>query len=277
MEISLTKQQIINFALTAGLEAAKILIKHYLVLHHDDIEQKSDGSPVTIADKESDIKIHELLAPSGIYVLSEETKATDDRFQQKCIWSVDPLDGTKEFIKRNGEFSVNIALVINSVPYFGLIMAPMKGLICYGFSDELPLLANVPTIEFNSIQVDQVLKNSFRISSPSKSKSELISIGSRSHSDPKEKEHLLEFIGNKTIVSSIQVGSALKFISMINGEADIYVRSSPTMEWDTAAGHALILGCGGEILNLKTKAPLKYNKVDLLNPGFVALLNVCPM
>lgn len=272
MDTNLTKHQIANFALTAGLAAAKILIRHHDGLLSDDIETKADGSPVTIADKESDRKIHELLAPSKIYIVSEETKATDERFQQRSIWSVDPLDGTKEFIKKNGEFSVNIALVINNVPYFGLIIAPMKGLICYGFSDDLPLLLRIPVIEFNTIHVEEIIKMSIPISRPQIIRSKLISIGSRSHSDPKEKEHLQDFIGNMPIVSSIQVGSALKFISMVNGDADIYVRSSPTMEWDTAAGHALLLGCGGEILDLKTKSPLTYNKVNLLNPGFVALL-----
>ncbi len=271
MNEKISREQIVFFSLKAGLEAANILLKYYDALKSYEIELKSDGSPVTIADNESDRKIRELLAPSGIYIISEETEASEERLSQELVWLVDPLDGTKEFIKKNGEFSVNIALVRNTRPYFGLIMAPAKGLICYGFADDKPLFGKIKTEEFMGIEVDQILSLCKPIQSSLQKRDEVTKIGSRSHADPKEQDLINCWLPNKTIESSIQVGSALKFITMAFGTADIYLRTTPTMEWDTAAGHALLLGCGGNIFDLNSKRPLVYNKTNLLNPGFVAL------
>jgi len=222
-----------------------------------DVVQKEDRSPLTAAD----MAAHRLIVAAlgeltpAIPVLSEESVAehTDRRREWPRYWLVDPLDGTREFIKRNGEFSVNIALVEAHRSVVGVVHAPVAGYTCTGAragarrherdGSSRPLAVRVPC------------PSPVRVA------------GSRSHGDPRL-HAVLDAIGPHELVP---LGSALKFCLVAGGEADVYLRFGPTSEWDTAAGQALVEAAGGEVTDLALQ-PLRYNLRDtLINPDFIAV------
>ncbi|HML85472.1 MAG TPA: inositol monophosphatase family protein, partial [Bacteroidales bacterium] len=172
----------------------------------DEVEQKHSHDYVSYVDKQSEEQLVDALRqlPLKAGFITEE-KTVSYQGEEYC-WIIDPLDGTKEFIKKNGEFSVNIALIRNTRPYFGLIIAPAKGLICYGFADDKPLFGTIKTEEFIGIEVDQILSLCKPIQSSLQKRNEVTKIGSRSHADPKEQDLINCWLPNKTIESSIQVG-----------------------------------------------------------------------
>jgi len=221
-----------------------------------DVTYKDDKSPLTAADLAS----HEVLkagladlAPE-IPTLSEEGKATgyEERRSWHRFWLVDPLDGTKEFIKRNGEFTVNVALVEDGVPVLGIVHAPTLGrtygATCGGAwrrdggGERCPIRASGTGAEA------------------------LVVVASRSHAGP-ELTAFLEAMPEHSLRS---MGSSLKLCLVAEGAADVYPRIGPTMEWDTGAAHAVVLGAGGRVLDLEGE-PLAYNKENLLNPYFIVL------
>lgn len=214
------------------------------------IEHKEDHSPLTLADKAANQVIVKNLQKhfANIPIISEEEKNIDfeHRKNWERFWLVDPLDGTKEFIKRNGEFTVNIALVERGLPVLGVIYAPVLGALYYGDKNKGAFKA-----------MEGVTKN-INVSHHSEPK---IAVGSRSHQSLQDQEALSR-LGIKEMVS---MGSSLKFCLVAEGKADIYIRTQPTMEWDTAAGHAIVLAAGGNVNGLT------YNKPDLLNGGFECL------
>jgi 3'(2'), 5'-bisphosphate nucleotidase len=218
---------------------------------------KADDSPLTLADKESHIVISTMLAEAfpDIPVLSEEGKTIpfNERENWGKFWCVDPLDGTKEFINRNGQFTVNIALIDNGKPVVGIIYIPVTNVFYYG-----------------NVGVEAIKEDEKGISDLStlKRTRELIAVGSKSHSAPEEKE-LLEKMGVKDVVSK---GSSLKFCMVAEGKADVYYRHGPTMEWDTAAGQAIVEAAGGVVLD-SDQSPFVYNKQNLLNGSFYCLSN----
>jgi len=218
---------------------------------------KADDSPLTLADKESHIVISTMLAEAfpQIPVLSEEGKtiAYSERENWTKFWCVDPLDGTKEFINRNGQFTVNIALIENGKPMVGIIYIPVTKEFYYG------------NIGVEAIKEDE---NGIKPLNTQKRKQNLIAVGSKSHSTPEEKE-LLEKMGVTDVVSK---GSSLKFCMIAEGKADVYYRHGPTMEWDTAAGQAIVEAAGGVVLD-SDKKPFSYNKQNLLNGSFYCLSN----
>ncbi|MEN9968482.1 MAG: hypothetical protein RIR94_660 [Bacteroidota bacterium] len=235
------------------------------IYQHDfSVLEKNDGSPVTKADLAASACIEEILAPLGIPITGEESDKApfEERQHWEQCWCVDPLDGTKEFVKRNGEFAINIALIENGKPIFGLIASPVQEEILIG-SKEI----GVFVLHFKD--VDQA-ENWQQLCIPEKINEPLVMTCSRSHhSGPvlqiinalKEKGHELDYI---------KKGSALKFFDLATGRADIYPRFAPTMEWDIAAGQAILEALGGEVVHAETGDPLTYNKANLVNPYFVA-------
>lgn len=221
------------------------------------VELKDDRSPLTAADMAAHrLIVRELgeLTP-GIPVLSEEsaTSHTDQRHQWPTYWLVDPLDGTREFIKRNGEFSVNIALIENHESVLGVVHAPVPGYSCAG-ARGLGAWRHERDGSRRAIAVTGQRGSSLRVA------------GSRSHADPR----LLGVLDAIGAYELRPMGSALKFCLVAEGEADVYFRFGPTSEWDTAAGQAVVEAAGGRVTNMALE-PLRYNLRDsLLNPDFMA-------
>lgn len=246
-------------------EVSEIAIKagkEIMEIYHNEnfskiVDFKSDKSPLTLADKKANTIITKELTKISPYtpIISEEEKeiSYEERKNWNSFWLVDPLDGTKEFINRNGEFTVNIALIEYSVPILGVIYAPaMDILYCGSIFDEAYKIEKGKKI---NIECSKRIKN-------------LVAVGSRSHSSPKEKELLKKY----AVDEFISVGSSLKFCMIAEGTADIYYRANPTMEWDTAAGHAIVECSGGRIYN-ENYGTFYYNKTSLLNSSFLCLGN----
>lgn len=225
------------------------------------VEYKSDQSPLTEADLEANNLIVQQLRQHfpDVPIISEETRevAYEERKHWKRCWVVDPLDGTKEFISRNGEFTVNIALVEDGVPVFGVVHIPAKGTSYYTRDDGLAWRKNAD----GSLSRIQVL--------PPDAHSALIVVGSRSHGSGEVDRYVSELTERYPDIQFRAAGSALKFCLVAEGSAHLYPRFGPTMEWDTAAGHAVVEAAGGTVTEASTGQPLRYNKPNLLNPFFV--------
>ena len=225
-----------------------------------DVRSKSDDSPVTAADEAADKIIFAGLKEAfpDILIVTEEQAATHAEQAQNFI-IVDPLDGTKEFIKRRGDFTVNIALVEAGVPTRGVVYAPAKNRMF--FTDA----TGASVEETGSFKKDQV--GSITPISVSKSdNSALLIVASKSHRDQATDDYIAKY-ATKDMVSA---GSSLKFCLVATGEADLYPRLGRTMEWDTAAGHAVLSGAGGKVVRFDDHTPLTYGKPIYENPFFIA-------
>ena len=237
-------------------EAGDEILKIYNSDQFNFVDHKADKSPLTLADVASNDVIIKALELNFDYpIISEENEGIpfDKRKGFDKFWCVDPLDGTKEFINRNGEFTVNIALIEKGVPIFGGIYVPVTETYYFGIQGEAAF-KKVANGRLKKINVNQNSKG-------------WIAVGSKSHAKPVEKEFYNE-IGVKECFS---VGSSLKFCMVAEGSADLYYRSGPTMEWDIAAGHAIVRAAGGEVYkDLDCKDVFTYNKEDLLNCPFLA-------
>jgi len=236
-----------------------------------EVELKSDNSPLTIADKSAHSIIAAGLSATGIPVLSEEGAQTEYETRKKWeqFWMVDPLDGTKEFVKRNGDFTVNIALIHNSQPIFGVVYAPVPGIMYWGSAAGSYRLAIQGNEKFGFHGYSQVLEKAEPLPLRRLHDGFLV-LGSRSHMNA-ETESFIEHLKKKyPDLSFISRGSSLKFCTLAEGAADIYPRFSPTMEWDTAAGHAVAHFAGCTVVQANNGLPVTYNKPSLLNPNFVA-------
>ncbi len=215
---------------------------------------KEDHSPLTLADQISHdiiVKGLEALTPR-IPVISEEGKDTpyETRKDWEAYWCVDPLDGTKEFVKRNGEFTVNIALMYHNEPVFGVIYVPVTGELYYGG-------------EGIGSWKEDAAGNKKQIYADKQSE-EWIAVGSKSHASHDEANLLKQY----NVQSTTAIGSSLKFCLIAEGKAHIYYRQGPTMEWDTAAGQAIAV-YSGAIMTDANGEPFKYNKPSLLNGSFL--------
>ena len=245
-----------DLALTAGNEIIKVYDSGDF-----GVDTKSDDSPVTRADRAADEIISAGLKASfpDIALVTEEQSDTHD-VTAKTFFIVDPLDGTKEFIKRRGEFTVNIALVENGVPTLGVVYAPAIGRLFY--TDE-----NGQTVEeLGAHRVGQIGETNVLTVSVADN-SALTVVASKSHRDQATEDYISRY----QIKDMTGAGSSLKFCLVASGEADFYPRLGRTMEWDTAAGHAVVLGAGGQVLDFDTQLPLMYGKNRFENPFFVVM------
>ena len=253
--------QFYDLLLKTALEAGKAIMNIYADEANFGVEIKDDNSPLTKADKAANAIIVEALKTTGIPIISEEEKNkpySDRKNWEKC-WLVDPLDGTKEFIKRNGEFTVNIALIDKQKPVLGIVYAPVLKEIFIG---------EVGKGAFKIFEKDLNLA----VELPIKRDDDTVKVvASRSHLS-KETQAFIDDLKEteSNAVESVSKGSSLKLCLIAEGVADYYPRFAPTMEWDTAAGHALINAANKVVLQHNSSEELKYNKEDLLNPWFLA-------
>jgi 3'(2'), 5'-bisphosphate nucleotidase len=248
----------------AAARAGAAIMRHY----HEGtkVEIKADQSPVTQADKASEAIIIEALhrlAP-GVTVVSEEIATDRTAPLGRCFFLVDPLDGTKEFINKRSDFTINVALVEDGSPRFGLVYAPARSLLALTPEAGKAVAAK---LEPNANGADLAKLDCRPLHVRSPSVNGLVAVVSRSHLDPATEA----FLAKLKIASRSDAGSALKFLEVAQGEADVYPRFGPTMEWDTAAGHAVLIAAGGTVVDAEGN-PLRYGKTEsgLLNPSFIA-------
>ena len=260
-------------AIRAALEAGAAIMEVYTDPNADfEIERKADNSPLTIADKRSNEVITRRLSALPYPVLSEEGKQRPyaERKGWHTYWVVDPLDGTKEFIKRNGEFTVNIAFVRDGKPEGGVIYVPVTRELYFSTMEEGAFKAESITALAPDEDYAALVRRSTHL--PIKEAAQrdaYVVVASRSHLNA-ETERFIETVKQKyPKVEKVSKGSSLKLCLIAEGKADVYPRYAPTMEWDTAAGHAIVRAAGGEVYQAGTTVPLTYNKENLLNPSFI--------
>lgn len=257
----------LHSAIKASLAAGKVIMDVYDTPF--DVEIKDDKSPLTEADKRANDIINSFLVPTNLPIISEENKQTDYSIRKNwdTCWVVDPVDGTKEFIKRNGEFTVNIALVKNNSPVLGVIYVPATQTIY--FADVENSQAFKADLETHDVSVQTILKLAKPLTPKNGNSMTIEVVGSRSHMN----QDTLDFVESlKTEGKEVEIvskGSSLKFCLVAEGNADVYPRYAPTMEWDTAAGQAICNAVGLKVISKETNQPLAYNKENLLNSYFL--------
>lgn len=220
------------------------------------VDYKADDSPLTLADEAADAVINKGLEALSVQypILSEEGKkmSYEERKDWNTFWLVDPLDGTKEFIKRNGQFTVNIALIKDHYPIMGVIYVPATDTFYYGS-------------ELGAYKAENGQQIKLKVNGKS---AERIAVRSASHASPEEDALLTTY----DVKDSISKGSSLKFCMVAEGKADIYYRHGPTMEWDTGAGQAILEAAQGKVFAGNTETDrFRYNKENLLNGSFLCL------
>lgn len=264
--------------LSSALEAAILAGKDILEVYSREftVEQKEDKSPLTEADRKAHHRITTMLSRTGLPVLSEEGKEIpySERSSWEYFWMVDPLDGTKEFIRRNGEFTVNIALIKKDTPVLGVIYAPVIDMLYFGYENggAFRLEADFDYLMhlLQSQHIADRLIAAARKLPVNDDERKFTVVASRSHmSDDTERfiNELKQRYGNIELLSK---GSSLKLCLVAEGSADVYPRFAPTMEWDTAAGQAIVMAAGKKVINMDNGNAIIYNKENLLNPFFVA-------
>ena len=249
-------QKIKNIAQKAGNEIMKIYQQDF------EVDYKKDNSPLTKAD----IKSNEIITESlkdlypEIPILSEENKEVPYNIRRnwEYFWLIDPLDGTKEFVKKNGEFTVNIALIYKNMPVLGVIYAPVLDLLYYAQKDQ------------GAFKQDKNKKSQRLPIYNYPDNHTLKVIVSKSHYNQETKEFVNNLKSQYEKIEFINIGSSLKLCLIAEGKADIYPRLAPTMEWDIAAGQTIVEESKGRIIKYKTEESIKYNKQNLLNPYFIA-------
>lgn len=250
--------EVVEIAAKAGVRIMEVYNASEGIVY----DKKTDNSPLTQADREGNTIICDALEQLSVQfpIISEENKLLSyaERKDYDHFWLVDPLDGTKEFIKRNGEFTVNIALIKGQVPVMSVVLAPainemywaVKGLGAF-------LIKDGETTQLNANKFTMTDEN-------------LGVVCSRSHLN----QETQDFIDNLNNPTKVSTGSSLKFLILAKGGAHLYPRIAPTMEWDTAAAQMILEAAGGKVISNETGEPLLYNKENLLNPYFVAYGNV---
>ena len=248
------------------------------------VEHKDDKSPLTEADKRSHNVIQEGLTKiSNFQILSEEGKEIpfEERKNWKTFWMIDPLDGTKEFIKRNGEFTVNIALINNNKPILGVVYAPVLKTYYFGAKG----IGSFKSVEekLEKFQnLEEVINNAEKLPI-NKKKDKIVVVASRSHMSEETKSFIKKIEEKYGEIELQSIGSSLKLCLVAEGTADFYPRLAPTMEWDTAAANAVVKEANGKVVEFQeinnieelNKLPeLQYNKENLLNPWFVVFREV---
>lgn len=287
--------QLILTSLLASKHAGEAILDVYKT--DFTVDHKADNSPLTLADKRAhEIIMNALNKPvtfdngehninnALIPVLSEEGRniSYDERKKWDLFWLVDPLDGTKDFVKKNGEFTVNIALISRNRPILGFIYVPVKDVFYFAAEGLGSYRLTNSKIVTSKLTIEELLENSQKLPLKDKNNEVVLDgklstankntsitvIGSRSH-ETKEQLEFTEKINDKyEEVKTISAGSSLKFCFVAEGTADVYPRYGPTMEWDTGAGQAIVEQAEGCVIDMQELAPLKYNKENLLNPFF---------
>jgi 3'(2'), 5'-bisphosphate nucleotidase len=259
----------LKIAIEAAIEAGRSILEIYDSGIDFNIQNKDDNSPLTIADKASNAVINAFLEKTGVPIISEENRQIEYavRSSWNLCWIVDPLDGTKEFIKRNGEFTVNIALCEKGVPILGVIYVPVTRELYYadvsiGKAYKTQLSESHMTNIGFGLASDELAPAAF---SPDRVRV----VGSRSHMNPETEDFIKSLSLKHREVEIVSKGSSLKFCLVAEGKADVYPRYAPTMEWDTAAGSAIVEALGLQVISKETNKPLRYNKENLLNPHFL--------
>ncbi len=239
-------------------DAGNAVMKIYQERTDFEVENKADRTPLTIADRQSNAVICDGLAgfDARIPIISEENKAVpyDVRKHYKYYWLVDPLDGTKEFIKRNGEFTVNIALIRQGIPVLGVVYAPALEELYWAIKGQGAFSGDVHEARKLEALPFKLTDNHLKV------------VCSRSHLN----EATQAFVAKLSDPLLLPKGSSLKFLMVADGQAHLYPRLGPTMEWDTAAAQIVLEEAGGKVIDTSTKQPLAYNKENLRNPDFVA-------
>jgi len=257
-----------------------------------EVEEKTDKSPLTLADRRSHEVIVNYLAKFDIPILSEEGRDIPyrDRNQWDRYWLIDPLDGTKEFIKKNGEFTVNIAMIRHHKPVAGVIYVPDRDTLYYASTgigaykadahqitgllvepEERPDRSAGSSDSGNVQRLKDIIGKSTSLPIDQSANRPYTIAGSRSHATPELEAVVEKKRREHGEVEFISAGSSLKLCLVAEGRADIYPRTGPTMEWDTAAGQAVVECSGGRVYQYDTEEPLGYNKENLLNPWFVVV------
>jgi 3'(2'), 5'-bisphosphate nucleotidase len=265
-------------AIEAALSAGRAVLEVYGT--DFEVETKSDQSPLTLADKSAHAIIKSALDRHGLPVISEEGRNIpyNERIQWDIIWIVDPLDGTKEFIKRNGEFTVNIALVEGRYPVLGVVYAPVPDVL-YFASHNLGAfkLSGASAIDEAILGnpcppgrcLERVMQRADKLPCAPSHATAYTIVASRSHGGSELSAFVEAKRSQKGTIEFIQAGSSLKICLVAEGAADIYPRMGPTMEWDTAAGQAVAECAGAAMFAYESRERLCYNKQNLLNPWFV--------
>lgn len=229
------------------------------------VEVKEDESPLTLADKAAHEILMETLETFQMPILSEEGKNIEysERKKWNEFWLVDPLDGTKEFIKKNDEFTINVAHILRGEAYSGFVYAPVLGEFYLGINQQM-------AFKFSLKAGDEIkeLPAKAKIIKATKPSDKAIVVASRSHFNDETKAFVKKLEKEFNEIEFISKGSSLKLVEVAEGKAHIYPRFGPTMEWDTAAAHAVVLAAGGQVITPEGNA-VKYNKEDLLNPYFI--------
>jgi 3'(2'), 5'-bisphosphate nucleotidase len=261
---------LLTTAINASVRAGKLILEVY---NSNDfhVNLKSDKTPLTLADRQAHTEISNSLTKTRIPTLSEEGRNIqfEERKAWEYFWLVDPLDGTKEFIKRNGEFTVNIALIQNGHPIMGVVYVPvlkdlyfaLKGIGAFKVTDIEPSLTP-------SYKYIELTESANKLPLPLKH-DKLVVASSRSHMNHETEEYIANLKKKHGDIVHINQGSSLKLCMIAEGTVDIYPRFSPTWEWDTAAGQAIVEESGCSIVSADTKQKIVYNKEDLHNPWFI--------
>lgn len=261
-------RQLIELVIRAALEAGKAIMNIYTHPETDwQVERKADNSPLTLADRRAHEVITRILSETPYPILSEEGshRPYEERKQWDTLWIVDPLDGTKEFLKRNDEFTVNIALVRRGSPILGVIYAPALYRLYVGGEEVPPYECRIDPSTgrrgapspLPEVSVDRQPGSPCRV------------VASRSHLSPETETYINTLREKYGTVDTVSAGSSLKLCLVAAGRADVYPRLAPTMEWDTAAGDAIARAAGCKVTDAATGRPLVYNKPDLHNPFFI--------
>lgn len=277
-------------SIQAAIEAGAAILDVYRSAEFE-VEEKVDKSPLTLADRRSHEIIANYLASFNIPILSEEGRDIPypERNKWDSYWLIDPLDGTKEFIKKNGEFTVNIAMIHQNKPVAGVIYVPDRDTLYFASTEigsykagsrqilglfdgqkENATQSGVMSDIDSGQRIQHLIELSTRLPIKPSANRPYTVAGSRSHATPELEAFVDEKRQAHGQVEFISAGSSLKLCLVAEGRADIYPRTGPTMEWDTAAGQAVVECSGGKVYKYDMEEPLDYNKENLLNPWFIA-------
>ncbi|PBQ32159.1 3'(2'),5'-bisphosphate nucleotidase [Sphingobacteriaceae bacterium] len=264
--------ELLKLAINAAFKAGEEILKIYSTDFY--VETKSDNTPVTLADRTSGECISKILSASNIPIISEEEEILDYSIRKTWprVWIVDPLDGTKEYVKRNGEFAVNIALVENNKPVIGIIYAPVLKDIYFAYhkGGSYKITQHDMIMELTKKNLsDHLFEFAKKLPSQKLPKTYTV-VGSRSHLSREINVHVDKLRNLYGDVDMISVGSSIKQCWVAEGKAHEYLRYGTTMEWDTAAGQCILEEAGCQLIDLETNLPMVYNREDMHNNYFIA-------